>query len=207
MTYYQSWSRHAYSVVVDPPAEEPLTLDEAKLRAGLDWPAADPRDDLMKAFIAAARAKVEQDTGLALLTQTQDLFYDGSPLYGQPLLLVVGQCRPLQYLVSVAPMDPTVTPLGGAIPGATPRTVPPPPSPPVAWPELVAGTAVVLRLVAGWPDVATLRATVPLLVQAVGLLCAHYATLGRDLASIDTVTEVPQGYCDLIGPYIPAMAP
>src|SRR5258705_9577128 len=64
---------HAVSVLVTPPALEPLTLDQGKLRAGLDWVAGDPRDALMTGFIQAARSQVEQDTGLALLTQTRDV--------------------------------------------------------------------------------------------------------------------------------------
>jgi uncharacterized phiE125 gp8 family phage protein len=61
------------SVLIDGPTEEPLTLDEAKLRAGLDWAPGDPRDALMTGFIAAARSLVEQRTGLALLTQTREI--------------------------------------------------------------------------------------------------------------------------------------
>src|SRR5882672_2904249 len=66
-----AWPQSVSSVLVAGPAFEPLTLDEGKLRAGLDWTAGDPRDDLMKGFIAAARQKVEADTGLALATQTR----------------------------------------------------------------------------------------------------------------------------------------
>jgi hypothetical protein len=39
------------------------------------------------------------------------------------------------------------------------------------------------------------------LVQAVGLLTAHYATLGRDLALSGTMTPVPMGYEEAIAPY------
>ena len=53
-----------------PPVLEPLTLTEAKLRAGLDWAPGDPRDALMTSFIQAARSQVERDTGIALLEQT-----------------------------------------------------------------------------------------------------------------------------------------
>jgi hypothetical protein len=39
------------------------------------------------------------------------------------------------------------------------------------------------------------------------LLIAHYATLGRDLATIErgTLDEIPQGYRDLMAPYAPVM--
>jgi len=71
-------SQGVTSTLVIAPTEEPLTLDEAKLRAGLDWVAGDPRDALMTGFIAAARAKVEHDTGLALLTQTRNVLVNAS---------------------------------------------------------------------------------------------------------------------------------
>src|SRR4029077_2441211 len=61
--------------------DEPLTLDEAKLRAGLDWTAGDPRDALMEDFIAAARSQVEQDTGIAVPVQERDLFLDAIPAF------------------------------------------------------------------------------------------------------------------------------
>jgi hypothetical protein len=132
------------SVLVDGPAFEPLTLEEAKLRAGLDWPAGDPRDALMDSFIKAARQKVEQDTGLALAEQTR------------------------------------LVPRGWSFPEAT------------------SGTYLV---VAGWPTAAALQAEAPLLVQAVGLLVAHLATLGRDLATLDEPFVVPLGYEELIQPF------
>jgi hypothetical protein len=62
------------SRLVIPPVMEPLTLDEAKLRAGLDWPSGDPRDAQMLGFLRAARERVERDTGTALLLQTRDVY-------------------------------------------------------------------------------------------------------------------------------------
>ena len=64
---------HIVSVCTVPPSDEVYTLDEAKLRAGFTWPSPDERDALMDSFIRAARAKVESDTGLALLTQTREV--------------------------------------------------------------------------------------------------------------------------------------
>src|SRR5436190_19232784 len=93
---------HAVSVLVTPPSVEPLTLDDAKLRANLDWVAGDPRDALMSGFIAAARSKVEQDTGLALLTQTRDVYLDA--VQGRTIDLP-SQSRPLQSVASVKSID------------------------------------------------------------------------------------------------------
>ena len=165
------------SVLVEPPTEEPLTLDEAKLRAGLDWPAGDPRDALMADFIKAARAKVEQDTGLALLLQTRrvTLNVPGGSLLPPPAQTI-----------------PTVSITAEAAPPFIARHD-------VWWfTEDTAGTYLV---VAGWPTPAALRVEAPLLVHAVGLLVAHYATLGRDLASIDESFITPLGYDDAIQPH------
>jgi hypothetical protein len=162
------------SVLVEGPTEEPFTLDEAKLLAGLDWDAGDPRDDLMSGFIAAARSQVEQDTGLALLTQTRTVTITAP--YGGAVPLPV-QALPVQSIT-----DPT----GSDVIGAPPSV-------------LTAGTWLI---VSGWPDAATLQAEAPLLRHAVGLLIAHYATLGRDLATIDAaVVTIPYGYAEAIAPY------
>jgi hypothetical protein len=154
--------RGVYSVLLVPPAIEPLTVDEAKLRAGLSWPPADPREGLMAEFIKAAREQVERDTGLALLTQTREVHVAAELPAGAPVPLPP-QCTPVQSLVES---------------GAT-----------------------VYRIVAGWPDAATLKAEAPLLVHAVGLLAAHYATFGRDLATTEGANVVPLGYADAIQPY------
>lgn len=183
-------------------AIEPLTLDEAKLRAGLDWTLGDPRDALMTGFIAAARAKVEQDTGLALLTQTRDVYLDA--VYDRTIVLPP-QSMPLQAVTSVKTWDTagvqnTLDPsnyvvdlpsarLGLALAGYWPTDL----RPFQPW---------VIRIVAGYLDVNALTTAAPLLVHAVGLLVAHFATLGRDLASVNQVTEVPCGYEDAIAPYV-----
>jgi uncharacterized phiE125 gp8 family phage protein len=190
---------HPVPVVLEPPLVEPLTLDQAKLRAGLNWAATDPRDALMQGFIAAARAKLEQDTEVALLTQTRAIYYDAVPAV---LQLPV---RPLQTATvailltdgSEAAIDPTTYTVdlpggrlafGAVTLPATMRAFQP-------W---------VITVTAGYADVASLP---PELVQIVGVLTAHYATLGRDLALLDTAVEIPYGYDDLIGPWRPVLLP
>jgi uncharacterized phiE125 gp8 family phage protein len=193
---------HAVSVLVTPPVLEPLTLDQGKLRAGLDWVAGDPRDALMTGFIQAARSKVEQDTGLALLTQTRDVYLDA---ISRSLIDLPAQCRPLQSVTSVKSTDTagvvnTLDPanyvvdlasgrIGLAVSGVWPS-------------DLRYVQPFVIRIVSGWASVDLLTAAAPGLVHAVGLLTAHYATLGRDLASIDSTTAVPYGYEDAIAPYV-----
>jgi hypothetical protein len=169
------------SVLVMRPTEEPLTLDEAKLRAGLDWVPGDPRDALMRGFIAAARAQVELDTGLALLTQTRKVTTAASPY--QPIPWQAWPVQSMTQTATGAPVPPAAYNDFGAwsqiwIPGGT-------------W-----------TVVAGWPTAADLLADAPLLVHAVGLLTAHYATIGRDLAFSERRVElVPMGYEEAIAPY------
>lgn len=177
---------------------EPLTLAQGKLRAGLDWTDGDARDALMSGFIAAARAKVEQDTGLALLSQTRDVYFDA--IYGSSLTLP-SQSMPLQsvtYIKSTDTSDVVNTlatdqyvvdlvsgRIGLSLSGSWPTDVRP-------------FQPYVMRIVSGYPTIAAIP---PLLIHAVGLLTAHYATLGRDLASINPAEEVPYGYADAIAPH------
>jgi uncharacterized phiE125 gp8 family phage protein len=194
---------HAVSILVTPPALEPLTLEQGKLRAGLDWVAGDPRDDLMVGFIAAARSKVEQDTGLALLTQTRDVYLDSVQ---QRTIALPSQSRPLQDVTSIKSTDTsgavnTLDPanyvvdlssgrIGLAVAGVWPT-------------DLRYFQPWVIRIVSGYVDVAALTAAAPGLVHAVGLMTAHYATVGRDIAAVERVSgiEVPFGYEDAIAPY------
>jgi len=205
----RSWSQapapHAICVLVTPPVLEPLTLEQAKLRAGLDWVSPDTdRDALMLGFVAAARSEVERRTELALLTQTRDIYFDALP-WDRPITLPA-RSRPLQSVTSFKSTDTagavnTLDPsqyvvdlasgrLGLALGGAWPT-------------DLRPFQPYVLRIVAGYASVALLMAAEPVLVHLVGLLTAHFATLGRDLASIDPTTDVPMGFEDLIASYLP----
>lgn len=198
------YAEHARNLLVDPPTEEPLTLDQGKLRAGLGWVAGDPRDDLMQSFIAAARGRVEQDTGLALLTQTRRVFFD---LVLSPLIVLPPQARPVQqilgiqttdYYGNVSVIDPSryvVDFEGGRIffkPGSG-----------IYW-GVQPFLGWQIDLIAGRATAADLQARDPALIQAVGLMVAHYATLGRDVASIGMrVIEIPEGYLRLLEAYTP----
>jgi hypothetical protein len=145
----------------------PLTIEEGKLRAGLDWSDGDPRDELMRDFITAARQQVEQDTGLAMLTQVRDIYWAPRAHVGGIMLFPPGQTYPLQAVL-------------GDRPGATDGTT-------------------ITRIVSGWTSIESLP---PLMIQAVGLLVAHYATLGRDLATVDKASAVPMGYAEAIAPHV-----
>jgi len=205
-------------VVSTPPADEPFTLDEGKLLAGADWVAGDPREPLMTAWIAAARDQAERDTRLPLLTQTIDLALTGVPVAQMPvwrvewsgptwsasqatiaLVRAPGRLQAVswvQYLDAngaTQTLDPSqyqVDLLRGTV---TPTTG--------AWPS----TQIAIRYTAGWATPADLKAAVPLLVHAVGLLVAHYATLGRDIGVIErgALMVVPQSYTDAIAAFQP----
>lgn len=197
-----AYSRVTSSVLVTPPTIEPLTRAQGKLRAGLDWVDGDARDALMDAWIAAARSKVEQDTGLALLTQERDVYMDvGS--YGA--LRLPAQCRPLQEVGGIVVTDiygteTTVDEADYVVDAGRGRI------------ELAYGArwstayygriALVVTVTAGWESAEALLAQAPLLVHAVGLLTAHYATYGRDVLSVGhIVAETPYGYEEAIAPH------
>jgi uncharacterized phiE125 gp8 family phage protein len=170
------------SVLVIAPTEEPLTVAEGKLRSGLFWADGDPRDALMLQFIQAARDKVERDTGFALLTQTRAVALtpteDG--IVGMPW-----QAMPCQ---SITAADGTAVAFESYLGRRAVRVS-------------TAATGGSWTVVAGWPTVDALRTEAPGLYHGVALLTAHYATLGRDLASIDAATEIPFGYEEAIAPY------
>jgi len=190
-----------YSVLVTPPTEEPITVQEAKLRAGLDWAPTDPREALVPKYIAAARHLVEKETGLALLKQTRDIYfcpYDPTQPFPLP-----SQSTPLQEIVSLVVWEPPLllpTPQFGPAKRALQAVIPSPQD----WTLPPAGAAAKMTIISGWPDVATLALDAPTLIQAVGLLVAHMLTLGRDLAitgAVAAISSTPQGFEDCIAPH------
>jgi len=163
---------HATSIVFVEPTVEPLDLPTAKLYARLTDTSLDA---LLPGVIKSARAKVEQDTGLALLTQTRDVSYD--VLTGS-ILTLPSQSRPLQAITSIKSTDSagvvqTLDPsqyvadlVGGRVGLALGG----------AWPtDLRPFQPYVLRIVAGYVDVAHIPAP---LVHAVGLYVDY--TVNKD---------------------------
>jgi uncharacterized phiE125 gp8 family phage protein len=172
------------SVLVDGPTEEPLTLEQGKLRAGLDWQSPDPRDAMMLGFIAAARQYVERRTGLALLTQTRDVTIAA----GWPVLPLPMHALPVQSITTPAGVRIDRVRVRYAL-GSWDVDVPD---------VSIGGT---WRIVSGWPTVEALTAEAPLLVHAVGLLVAHYATFGRDVAIAGVVAPVPFSVDEALSSY------
>jgi uncharacterized phiE125 gp8 family phage protein len=198
---------HGVPLLITPPALDPLTIDEGKLAAGLDWAPGDPRDALMLRFIKAATRKVQTDTGIVPLTTAYDLLFDAlTP--NQPIAL---PWRPVQSVtvasitlagvsMPVAAGDVILDP-GGVAPIAARVSIAA-----TAWPfDLRTFQPWILHLVVGYTSVDLLNKADPMLVHLIARLVAHYATLGRDLASIDPSTEVPMGYTDDIAAYIPVV--
>jgi uncharacterized phiE125 gp8 family phage protein len=182
------------------PPKEPLTIEEGKQRAGLDWVAGDDRDKLMAQFIAAARQKVELDTGVSLLYQVRDIYYD---VLTDPWVILPNGAPPLVEVLSVnainsaginqvMPAEHYIVDKRGARIGLVAGAV---------WPtDLRTFQPMRIQILSGWPDPAQIP---PLLLHAVGLLTAHYATAGRDLATVGTiVSTTPFGYDDAITPFI-----
>lgn len=186
------------NILVEPPTEELLTLDEAKLRAGLDWPAGDPRDAQMELFIKAARERVERDTGLALRTQTREVYLSHLVLPAD----FPAPAHPLQSIEAVVTVDaegrryPRAWTFGGGRLRVEPVVKPEPPD----WPLLVDDVYPwIVRIVVGWPKLEDIP---PLLQWAVGLLTAHYATVARDAVVVGTIAQtVPLGYDEALSDY------
>jgi len=179
---------------------EPLTIEEGKLRAGLDWVAGDVRDPLMAAFIAAARQKVELDTGVSLLYQVRDIYYD---YLTEPWVILPNGALPLVEVLSVnsidgagqahvMPAEHYIVDRRGARLGLVAG---------YGWPtDLRTFQPLRIQVLAGFADPAAIP---PLLLHAVGLLTAHLATAGRDLATVGTIiSTTPYGYDDAITPFI-----
>jgi uncharacterized phiE125 gp8 family phage protein len=92
--------RSARTVSVTAPTVEPVTLVEAKAHLRRTDSA---EDVLITGLIQAAREKVEEDTGRALITQTLDVYFDGVPCGGAAFLLPKGK---LQSVTSLKSYDP-----------------------------------------------------------------------------------------------------
>ena len=192
-------STHWTSTVVTPPTVEPLTITDMKARGRIFG---NDEDGLIHAYIKAARNQVEQDTGIALLTQTRDVFFDGGGLGGSvPFDLPWPPLQSVTWIKTYSTagvqstwdasnyhVDASSMPARIALTDAG------------IWPtDLRVFQPWSLRMVVGWtsPDLIP-----PALREAVGLLAVHRATIGRDLALEGmTASVVPYGYAEMIAPY------
>lgn len=170
------------AVLVTAPVLEVLSVEEGKLRAGLDWAPGDPRDALMLGFIKSATAKVTKDTGIVPLTATYDVFFDRLPD------VVSLPWRPIQSITSVQATSTT-----GVVQTVDPVNYDFDPAGVAARPARLARSQAgvyptdlqafqpwVVRIVVGFTTLAAFAAAAPELVDAVGILVADAATAGRD---------------------------
>lgn len=202
-------------VVTEPPTVEPITSDQLTAIARIV--PGDEEATLSDGYIRAARQQVEQDTGLALLTQTQDCYIDRFTLWPQwpgavswwagfymaPVALPSWPVQSIEVIEwidvdgvghvldpSTYVLDTAHRPARVIWTSATVPTVPAGVRPFEAWH---------LQQVAGW---ATPDAVPPLLTKAVGELAAHFLTTGRDMVVIDARMEpLPMSYQQAIAPF------
>lgn len=198
---------------VTAPAEEPLTLAEAKAHLRVD---ASNEDDLIAALIVAARELAETRQRRALVTQTWDLTLDrwpyGGGYYdrairqmgpGSPLWLPnTGQLPielprpPLQSVTSIAYVDPegnsqTLDPSAYVVSTGTPGRIAPAYG--LTWPSIRNQIdAVTIRYVAGYGAASAVpKAT----KQAILLLVGHLYE-NREAVAVNVganILELPMG--------------
>ena len=181
------------SILLTPPAVEPLSLAEAKAFLRLETADDDP---LIAAFISAARLHVELQTGLALVTQRWRMVLDCWPANGRIAVRPV----PLQALTAARVFDfdgearaidthafvpDASTSMFSFVPWALPMPT-----------RIAAG--IELDIAAGFGDAAS---DVPEpLRQAIRLLVAHWYE-NRAIVAGAEVAPVPSNAAVLIAPY------
>lgn len=178
------------------PTIEPLTVLEARQHLNLTHT---EDDELLAAYIEAARSVVERATHRALLTQVWEVHLDafpvhnGSDLFPTALRLPGGHCQAVTAVTYVDGAGETQTldaaryqadtsnEQGGVLV----------PAPGGSWPSTQAGrrSAVTVTQTVGWPDV---RSIPPMLMHAVRFLIGHYYE-HREAVVTGAVRELPQG--------------
>lgn len=172
--------------LVNGPAAEPLTLDEAKAHLRLDG---DDEDALLASLIATSRAHVEAALGLALLTQTWRWQADVVPARG----LVELMMRPVERIERVAVEGDEVAAADYALDAGRGRLAL----------HHAAGTrrrgAVEVVFVAGYGDAA---GDVPEPIrQALRLLVAHWYEVRNPVHIGSIAARVPDTVSELLQPY------
>lgn len=194
--------------IVTAPGGEPVTLTELKAHLRVTETA---EETLITEMGKAARRRLEQETGLALVSTVFDWTVDGWPELG-PLYVPVG---PLTAVASVKYYDTSNVLQTWAsanyeadLPGReTLRYGRIAPVEGVTWPSFKQRlNAVVVRLTAGYPDdggsPADYGANVPeTLKVALKMMVEHWYDHRGEVAHAQTMQEVPLGVRALIGPY------
>lgn len=181
------------SILLTPPAVEPLSLAEAKAFLRLETAEDDP---LIAAFISAARLHVEAQTGLALVTQSWRMVLDCWPANGR----IAVRPEPLQALAAARVFD-----FEGEVRAVDVQAFVPDPSTstlsfkPWALPlptRIAAG--IEIDIAVGFGDAAS---DVPEPIrQAIRILVAHWHE-NRAIVAGAEVAPVPSNAAALIAPY------
>lgn len=186
---------HFSIVVTEGPAEEPLSLAEAKLHLRVGNPELSPDihpdDTLIETLIISARETCEAFTQSALVTQTIELRLDCFP-HGEMLL----PRSPVQHVNSVKYIDGAgaLQTWDSALYQVDTRSKPARirPMPGVSWPSIKAGmmAAVTVEYVAGYGE----REDIPKpLLSGMKLLLGHLYE-NREASVVGTiVAELPMG--------------
>lgn len=187
-----SWS----VAVVTPPAEEPVTLAEARLHLRVD---ATGEDALITALIQAAREWCEQHTGRAFVTQT--LRYR---LAQFPRCRTVELPRgPAQSITSVGYVDPalSVQTLDAAKYGLAADASPPrlELAPSLSWPDTYdAQDAVTITYVAGYGAASAVPFPIK---QAILVMVGELYSRREDAVAGMTIQAAQMGVERLLAPY------
>lgn len=188
--------------VVTPPAQEPVTVEEAKAHLRVEHDAA---NGYIGALVTSARELVESRCAKALVTQSLRLHLDAFPdvirLPRAPVQSVT-EVRyvdtagdeqvldPSVYRVDIASLQPRITPAYGQ-----------------AWPATLPVThAVTVRFVAGYGEPGDVPKA---LVQAMLLLVGTYYDPVRQTVIVGTIaSKLPQSADFLMGPFrVPEVGP
>lgn len=175
------------------PAGEPVTLDEARAHLRLD---AHDEDDLLNAFLIAARVALEARTRRAFITQSWRLILDAWP--DGPVVLPIA---PVSAVTSVTLNDEgSVRVVDAAsyetvLAGERPRL-----SPSTPWPtptRRIGG--IYIDVTAGYGEAENLPAP---LRQAIVMLAAHWFEHREPVSMGERADELPLTVSALIAPYM-----
>ncbi|MDP2124700.1 MAG: head-tail connector protein [Parvibaculum sp.] len=177
-------------ILLSGPAEEPVTLADARAQLRLDGT---EENALVEALIAAARATLEAETRRAFVTQSWRLTLDAWP-HGAVMLPLA----PVQSVTAVAVADAAgaMTALDAglyetALAGDAPRL-----APTGAWPQPATRLAgIEIDFTAGYGAAADVP---PPLKQALLLLVAHWFEHREPMGA---GTELPRMITALVAPY------
>lgn len=180
------------------PAEEPVTLAEAKTHLRVDH---DADDALIALWIAAARGEVEDATGRALLTQDWELWLDAFPADG----VIEIPHAPLAGILLITIADPSGNPV--MLDPASYQVIAPSgpraprgrvlPAPGLGWPATAAMEgAVRIAYRAGHAS----PAEVPAPLRAALLLALGDLYANREQSSASPISDNPT-FARLVAPY------